>query len=227
MNLRRKSYFTLIGSLPYLPAPGRAERLPINRQRLKPRFGLLEAQETRELSIAGDLLFWGSASFETDAEVMRRYDESLREITHPGLKSFIDYCMELRTILAALRRREKGMGAPTGGESRGVGPHALSIERNWDKPNFRLGAIYPWLAEAQESLSAGHAEDLQRLQIDLLWKHLSRVAELNPFSFDAVFAYRFKWHILDQWLSRDPQEAAQRFRHLVEEVSHETQQNVA
>lgn len=228
MNLRHKGYFTLIGSLPPLPAPDRAERLPINRQRLEPRFGMLEAQEARELSIAGDLLFWErSASFGTDAEVVRRYQEVAQEITHPGLMAFVEYWMDLRTVLAALRRQERGNGPPGSGELWGIGERARWIERNWDKPDFQLGAAYPWLAEAREHLSAGRAEDLQRLQTNLLWKYLSRVGDSAPFSFDAVFAYRFKWHLLDRWLSRDPEQATDRFRTLVEEVSNETEQDVA
>lgn len=227
MRSASKGYFTLIGSLPHLPAPDRAERLPINRQRLLPRFAMLDERETRDLALAGDLLFWErSAAFESDAEVNRRTTWSLREISHPGLRRFVEYWMELRTVLAALRRQARGMGATSEGETWGVGPRALWIERNWDQPDYRLGAVHPWIGEARELLAAGRAEELQRLETDLLWKYLSRVAEPDPFSFDAVYAYRFKWYLLDRWLARDPEAATERFRHLVEEVSHELEQDV-
>lgn len=228
MSLRRPSYFTLIGSLPHLPAPGRADRLPINRQRLAQRFAMLDEDETRALSTAAELLVWQrAASFESDSQVARRYREALRELTHPGLRALVEYLMEVRTLLAALRRRERGDGVPAGGAPWGVGPRAAWIERHWEKPDFGLGAVHPWIAAARDHLAAGRAEELERLQIDLLWKYLDRIAVPDPFSFDAVFAYALKWHLLDQSLTRDPQAATERFRQMVEEVSHELEQDVA
>lgn len=222
MNLGFDGYFTLIGSLPYLPEPDRAERLPINRQRFETRFGMLEPDEARELEIACDLLLWErSSSFATDAEVVSRYEWTLQELTQPALRSFVEHWMEIRTVLAALRRQQRGEGPPTEDEAWGVGPRVRWIERNWDKPDFRLGAVHPWIEPARQLLAGENVEELQRLQTNLLWKYLTRIAETDPFSFDAVFAYKFKWHLLDRWLSRDPEAATNRFRHLVEEVSHE------
>jgi hypothetical protein len=228
MSPARRSYFTLIGSLPHLPAPERADRLPINRQRLAQRFAMLDDAETRELELAAELLVWQrAASFDSEAEVVRHYGESLRRLTHPGLRSIVEYSMELRTVFAALRRKQRGGGPPAEGESWGVGPRAAWIERYWDKADFGLGAVHPWIAAAREHLAAGHAEELERLQIDLLWKYLSRIAAPDPFSFDAVIAYALKWHLLDQSLARDPEAATERFRQMVEEVSHELEQDVA
>ena len=228
MSGRRRSYFTLIGSLPYLPAPGRADRLPLNRQRYAQRFAMLGDDEKRQLESAAELLVWErAAAFATDAEVVERYATVLAEISHPALRAFVEQWMERRTILAALRRRQRGESAPPVGAPWGVGRRVGWIERQWDKPDFGLGATYPWIVAAREHLAAGRAEDLERQQIDLQWSYLNRVAEPDPFSFDAVFAYAMKWHLLDQWLTHDPEAATERFRQMVEEVSHELEQDAA
>ena len=131
MSRGYQGYFTLIGSLPHLAAPDQAERLPINRQRLEPRFAMLEEQEANDLSLAGSLLLWEhSGSFESESAVVDRYEECLREIRHSGLKAFVEFWMELRTVLAALRRKAKGGKAPAHGEKWGVGPRVGWIERH-------------------------------------------------------------------------------------------------
>ena len=221
-------YFTLIGSLPHLPEFGKAVRAPINRQRLTQRFGSLGAEETRELEAVAGLLLWErSVSFENDAEVMQRYGEVLGQIEHADLRRFVQYWMEVRTVLAALRRQKRGEGVPSPKEVWGAGPRALWIERHWDKPDFALGAVHPWMAAARDHLAAGRAKDLQALETGLVWRYLDRIAEPDPFGFGAVFAYAFKWHLLNRWLSHNPAAATERFRNLVEEVCHELQQDDA
>jgi hypothetical protein len=221
-----REYYTLIGSLPYLPDPKRAARSPINRQRLAQRFGSLGEEETRELEGAANLLLWErSVAFDNDAQVVRYYRELLGQIEHVELRRFAEYWMELRTVFAALRRKQLGMGAPTRGEEWGIDPRAMWIERHWDRPDFGLGSVHPWMAEAREHLEAGHAKDLQALQTGLVWRYLDRASQGQPFGFAAVFAYVFKWHLLNRWLSHDPVAATERFRDLVREVCHEFEQD--
>ena len=66
----------------------------------------------------------------------------------------------------------------------------------------------------------GDARGLERLLMDVAWRRLSRHAEQNTFSFEAVFAYFFKWDILQAWLSCDADQGKTRFRDLVDKVTH-------
>jgi hypothetical protein len=52
----------------------------------------------------------------------------------------------------------------------------------------------------------------------VVWQRLSRIAESDPFGFEAVFAFVFKWDILRAWLARDPAAAKTRFQELIKEV---------
>ena len=51
-------------------------------------------------------------------------------MTDPGLRRFVEFWMELRTVLAALRRKKRGLGAPSRDETWGIDPQALWIERH-------------------------------------------------------------------------------------------------
>ena len=217
-----------MGGLPHLPAPGQAERLPINRQRLAQRIRLLRPDQQEQLRQVADLLVWERlASFETDAEVMQRYHEVLAGIRDDALRQFVHHWMAIRTVLAALRRRAAGRPAPTRGETWGIDPRARWIEGHWDQPDFGLAAACPWIVEAREHLAAERAVELDALQTRLVWRYLDRLAEPDPFGFAAVFAYAFKWHLLNRRLAQDPVRATERFRDLVKGACDELQQNVA
>jgi hypothetical protein len=54
--------------------------------------------------------------------------------------------------------------------------------------------------------------------MNIIWQRLSLIAESNRFGFEAVFAFVFKWDILQAWLARDAAKATGRFQELIKEV---------
>lgn len=215
-------YYSLIASLPWLPHFERAERLPINRQRLEKRLKSLQPDDARSLFLAEDFLVWQRMTpMKTNMEVAYQYSNVLRQIAHPGLKQLIEFSMEQRTIIAALRRQHLGLGPPVNGETWGVGGRVLWIESHWDTSDFGLAKVYPWIPETREYLTTENAKGLERLQTNIQWKFLSHKAESDPFGFEEVYSYVFKWHLLNQWLSYDAVTAKERFKNLVLEVVNE------
>lgn len=223
-----QKYFGLIASLPWLPYFERAERLPINRQRLEKRLGSLRPDDARALFLAEDFLVWQRAvPMESDKDVAGRYGGVLREISQPGLKKYVKYCIEQRTIIAALRRQRLGLGPPGDGEIWGIGDRVLWIESRWDTPDFGLERVYPWIPEAREYITGENAKGLERLLTDIQWTILSRGVESDPFGFDEVFGYLFKWNLLNQWLSYDADSATERFKDLILEVINEQEEIIS
>jgi hypothetical protein len=146
------------------------------------------------------------------------------QLAHPTLQSFFEFPIDQRTIMAALRRRHRGFPAPSQGEPWGVGRYVRHIENNWDDPNFKLHAAYPWIVQARAHLEAGETLALERLLKNILWDHVDRSVEPYDFGFYAVLAYLIKWDILDQWLSYNIEDAKKRFEELVAEVTNEHEQ---
>ena len=212
-----RPYYTLIASLPPLPRFDRAKALPINPERLEARLRMLEPEDASVAERAQDFLRWQRQPMtRTDAWVVRRYRELMAEVANPTLRAMIDYRLQLRTVMAALRRRTRGLGPPRPGENWGAGPFVRWIEQHWQAPDFDLGAVYPWVAEARRLHEVGETLELERLLMGMVWDHLTRLEDGRVFTFDAVLIYLFKWDILRRWLAHDVAGAAARFEALVD-----------
>jgi Protein of unknown function (DUF2764) len=223
----RAHYETLVASLPHLPRFERAERLPINRERLQARLRMLSEEDAAELARAVRLLEWAPLPPAPSAAAFEREWAELREGTQePALRALLDFHADVRTVLAALRRRRQGLPAPGNPAPSPVplgppGPTARwmrHVAQHWEDPDFKLGPIFPWIGEARAHLTAGDAPALERLLIALEWRLLERLAEPRPFSFAAVLAYRFQWRLLQRWLAYDEARGHARFEHLIAEV---------
>lgn len=217
-------YYMLVSSLPHLPHFLRADRLPINPQRLLWRRACLTERDAADLKLALDLLHWPRhKAAELDAQVDAQYRHAMSHIHDVALRGFVDDTMGQRSVLAALRRKARQMPAPSAEERCGVGRWELILRDRWEREDFGLSSLFPWLSRAKAFLAEGQALELEKLQMEVTWAGASRIADADPFGFQAVFAYVFKWDVLSRWLSHNAGKAAERFTKLVEEVIHEQQ----
>jgi len=217
-------YYTLLASLPPLPRFDQAERLPITRERMRQRYSMLAPEDAELLERATAFLAWQQqTATRTDEEMIASFKRMEEHMGHPALQCFFEFPVDQRTVLAALRRRHRGMPAPAPDEPWGVGRLVRHIERNWDDPYFKLGNLYPWISRARAHLEAGETLKLERLLKNLLWDHVDRSVQPYDFGFRAVLTYIIKWDIIDQWLSYNIEDAKARFEELVAEVTDEQQ----
>ena len=215
-------YYTLLASLPPLPRFDRAERLPITRERLHRRYIMLTPEDAALLEHVATFLAWPrQTATRTDEEMIAGFKKMEEHISHPALQSFFKFPIDQRTIMAALRRRHRGLPAPAAGEPWGVGRFVRHIENNWDDPYFKLSAVYPWIQQARTNLESGETLALERLLKNVMWDYVDRSVQPYDFGFQAVLAYMIKWDILNQWLSYNVEEAKERFEELVAEVTDE------
>ncbi len=213
-------YYTLIASLPHLPRFEKAERLPISRLKLEQRLRMLDPEDAEQLARAEALASWQMtlAKPRTDTDMVARYQEAL-PLMQPVLREFLEFRFGLQTLVAALRRRLAGLPVPARGEAWGTGPWLSTIERHWDEPDFGLSKVNGWLPETRGYLERQDALALERRLMTVVWDWLSRIAEGNPFGFEAVLSYVFRWDLLRAWLARDPAAAKTRFQALIREVT--------
>jgi hypothetical protein len=221
----RQLYITLLASLPPLPRFDRTERLPITRERLHQRLSMLTPDDAHLFEHAAEFLAWQrQTAIRTDQEMIAVVKKMEEHIAQPKLRSILDFPIDQRTIMAALRRRFRGFQAPASGEPWGVGRYVNHIEHNWEDPHFKLSAVYHWIPQARTHLEAGETLALERLLKNTLWDHVDRSVPPYEFGFSAVLVYIIKWDILDLWLSYDIEDAQTRFDELVTEVTDEQPQ---
>ena len=217
-------YITLVASLPYLPPFEKAERSPITRLRLDQRLNTLKSSDAQQLAKAEAVVSWrmSPARPKTDKEMVLRSRAAMQEISQPALREFIEFRIDQQTILAGLRLRSAVFESSFLEQVKGASRRAGKIASHWDDPDFKLAAVYPWIPEARSYLEANDACGLDRLMMRIIWQRLSRIAESNRFGFEAVFAFVFKWDILQAWLARDAGKAKSRFQELIKEVKNDS-----
>jgi len=217
-------YITLVASLPYLPPFEKAERSPITRLRLDQRLSSLKSSDAQQLAKAEAVASWrmSPARPKTDKEMVLRSRAAMQEISQPALREFIEFRIDQQTILVGLRLRNAVFESSFLEQVSGASRRAGKIASHWDDPDFKLAAVYPWIPEARSYLEANDACGLDRLMMRIIWQRLSCIAESNRFGFEAVFAFVFKWDILQAWLARDAVKAKSRFQELIKEVKNDS-----
>jgi hypothetical protein len=98
------------------------------------------------------------------------------------------------------------------------------IEAHWESADLGLRGVFSWIEEARGLLEAGNATGFERLLMDAVWQQLSRIADRQPFGFEQVLAFVFKWDVVQRWLSYDADAAKTRFQELIAEVTRDHQQ---
>ncbi len=217
-----RRYYQLVASLPSLPDFRQARLLPLSRRRLEERLSLLHVEDLEELMRAERLISWHRQPVSrTTEEIVAMYDEVVAHNRTRELRNVVDFRMNMRTVMVALRLRRQGKAAPSG--RWGTGPYTRIIESRWAEAEFGLGAVFPWISEAQAFLDQGDAMELEKLIMGQSWKKLSQISDAHPFGFEQVFAFAYKWDILHRWLSYDAEMARDRFEALLLEVTSDHQ----
>lgn len=220
------AYTMLMASLPLHGALFAAKQTPLSRLKLERRLRVLTPEDRESLRLVEDLLRWDRLSMAlSEAGFVARARKTMALIENETLRGIIRDRLELRTCVAALRRRRRGEGPPRPGTSRdgassdgtwGYSRWLGHIARNWREPAFRLEGVFPWLREAERLLRQGDARHLERLLLEQVWINLGRAANDHLFDFEAVVIYVLRWNVIERWTTHDGEAAKARFAALVD-----------
>ena len=211
------AYVMLMSSLPSPEALFLAKQPPLSRLRLDQRLRVLEPEDAETLNLVEDALQWARLPISlTEEAVVARAREALERIDNEVLRQVIEERLEIRTVVAALRRRHRGESAPAPGVCWGIGRWVDHIPRNWTEASFRLDRVFPWLREADRLMQVGDTEGLERLLLQQAWKRLARLSGEHEFDFEAVVIYVLKWNIVDRWSGYNGEAAMRRFKEMVD-----------
>ena len=129
-------YVTLMASLPPIGKLFEARQTPISRLKLASRLKLLSDQDARRLVQISSLIAWSEQPIDrTDAEFVAEAKRFFEEVRHPHLQAIVAARLDLRTIVAALRRRHRGERQPPVGQPWGCGRWVNYIEQHWTEPD--------------------------------------------------------------------------------------------
>ena len=210
-------YVALVASL---PAPGTllaAKAPPINRLQLEARLRWLAPADRADLDAARSLVAWTLLDTDdTDAAFVQRAERVLQTIRSETLRHAVRDRLEIRTLIAALRRRHAGEDAPPPGERWGFGRYVATIRANWTAPDFGVGQAFTWVRAAREKLEADDRMAFERIALEAAWASGARHLADHAFDLEAVAWYVLRWSLVDRWSVYDPDAAAVRFAELVD-----------
>lgn len=209
-----RSYYTLVASLPPLPPDFDVDRVPITRSQLDERLQMLAEDDLAVVNQWRDYVTWDQQALDsTDDQVAQKYQALKRSIVNSTLWKMIEYRLDVRTIVAAVRRRRVGLAAPAG-----VGQWTEHIRRNYQHPEFQLQERFNWIGKFTSLLEADDALAAQRLLFATNYQYWSRLNQQYTFSFEAVLLYLARWEIIDRWTSRDLRAGQERFHSILTET---------
>ncbi|MEL6384604.1 MAG: DUF2764 family protein [Cyanobacteria bacterium J06626_18] len=210
-------YVTLIASLPPIGQLFEAQQPPISSLKLDSRLKLLTDKDASRLKQIASLISWRQQPMErSDAQFIAEAQRFFEAVYSPSLRELMTYRLDVRTILAGLRRRHRGESSPPSGQAWGVGNWVGYIERHWTEPGFHLEVMFPWVLEVDRLLREDDSMALERLQFEVNWKMLDRVGAGHYFDFEAVVIYVMRWSLVQRWTTYDGEAAVERFRQLVD-----------
>ena len=216
---KRDDYVSLICRL---PSAGRLflDKLPpLSRLKLEPRLkNMLDEQDYRRLQQVESIWNWRLSSTieNTDEVISKQAKKVYQQLQSETLRTIVRDKLELRTCIAALRRKALGQAAPNH-TNWGFGRWVDHINRNWNETDFSLGTVFPWLGKARQLINKRDAEALERLILTDTFKRLLRLAGQHFFDFEAVVIYVLKWNLLDRASRSNVEGSNRRFTQLVDQ----------
>lgn len=216
-------YYWLMASLPALPPPWRATRMPVNAARLGLRLRAVPREDLAVVDGLRELLATLRAASAPDDARLLAQAAALAQYPVPGLAALIPALLEPRTVLAALRRQRLGAAPPAPGETWGVPALAARLRRDWSRLDTRHGRALPWLVPARDALANPSAQPAlaQRLEA-LAWQRFAAIGAGHRFDLTALLVYLCRWDLLDQALARDATRASERFVALLDRLADAT-----
>ncbi|HLC16851.1 MAG TPA: DUF2764 family protein [Thermodesulfovibrionia bacterium] len=208
-------YVMLITSLPYLPKVFTDKSLSVSKIQLEKRLTLLRPEDADTLNRVQELVHWDYLPIErTDKEIAAYAEAKVAELR--GLvREIVQWRLSLRTVMAALRRRQRGVGVPDHGQKWGFGHVTDHIVKHWNEPDFGLSRLYPWVKQAGNMLANSDFPALEKLILTTVWNYLIQTGQGRYFDFEAVVLYVLRWNIMEQWAGYDSSAAIKRFDELV------------
>lgn len=214
-------YIMLGASLPALGPVLSAKVVPINRARLDARLrGALRPADLRQLDAVRGLLSWPDQQHHADdAAALAEARRTMAAVDSRDVRDFLRDRMELRTLVAALRRRAAGEGPPSPDADWGFGRYLRRMRANWSDPAFGVGRAFPYAARAAQAMTRGDSTGMERIVLEAAWRQSERRAAAHRFDFEAIVFYAARWALLDRWTRYDAQAAEARFADLLDKAA--------
>lgn len=213
----RFKYTMLMASLP----PHRRDlfetkQTPISQIQLDKRLQWLEPNDAADLAKIQSLLYWSKVENASDQAFIEHAKALMAQLHNDFFRQVICWRLEVRTLVAALRKRHRGLKQAPEAHELGFGRWRLFIRNNWQQPDFGIGRQLPWLEQAEKLIQRDDSLELEKFLLNLVWQHYEQQGNGHYFDFEAVILYVLRWDVINRWNHYHQQQAVQRFSTMVD-----------
>lgn len=213
----RHQYVDLLVSLPHLRNPFASEQTPISRVQLAKRLQVLDPEHRALLNLVSHVLYWGELESEVpESELIRRAALMRRELEDSQLWVWIQWRLDVRFLMAALRLRRDEADPPAPEFYGAYSQYAHIVQRYWNHGTFRLEGRFPWLVPVTRLMEEGDAVALEKALLGEVWRYYTRQLHKVQYGLEAVFLYMARWDLVDRWTGYRHSLARQRFDGLLQ-----------
>ena len=214
--MAENTYYTLLTSLPHIDSLFDSKITPISRLQLDRRLSMLSNEDKETLITVEQLMQWSHLDHEVKEEALIKLASRLMsELTSKTLRELVEWRLDVRTVVASLRRKVRGNQAPT--VSRwSYGTRYAYMRRNWSSPTLGLQGAFPWILDAVECLDKKEHKKLEKILLHAVWQKLDLLGTQHRFDFEAVVIYVLRWGLVASWTAHNGDEAITRFKELTE-----------
>ncbi len=188
---------------------------PVSRLHLENSLKLLTDNEAKQLKLIEQLII-DSKRLQPIPQ-KHKVDAIIDRLHSPLAKKVVQWHLELRTIIAALRQRQLERDKPEPRDQWGYGDSVPVILNNWQLDDFGLSTRFPWIKSVIKLLEQHDPYRLEKMLLDLNWQYYTRLGQGHYFDFNAVIIYVLRWDIVHRRTTYDEQKALTRFKVLLNE----------
>lgn len=211
-----QQYIELLCSLPHLANPFRYKRPAITRVQLQKRMTMLDQQDLHWLQKLNEAFYWGGITLhEDEVSLINKANRFLAGIPYRDIQEWLEWRMDVRTVVAAIRRRKQGEDAPAIRDNWGYGRYVRQIVNNWSSPCFKLEYHFPWLPDVVDGIETGQSFKVEQILLNAVWHYYAMQKPETPYGFSAVVLYVAKWDLVDRWCKYNADRAGEHFDELV------------
>jgi len=212
--VKSHDYTELLCSLPNLVDPFRYQQHTISIVQLQKRMNMLEHDDYIWLTRFRRLFYWRDLRLDADEETLvRQGNRFIDQTRYDDIREWLLWRMDVRTIIAALRRKHAGESVPVK-NTWGYGRFVHHIQAHWTSPCFGLEHRFTFLPDINNHLTAGDSYLLEKTLLSAIWKYCNTCSPLRAYSFSAIILYLMKWSLIDQWTQYDSTAALEHFNEL-------------
>ena len=211
-------YYTLLASLPHIGSLFDSKITPVSRHQLNRRLSMLSHDDRRMLTVIEELMHWSMhESSIVESQLIQRTARLYDSLPSDDLKQLIAWRLDMRTVVAALRRKKAGQQQPNI-EQWSFGARYPYIRRQWGHSSLGLQHTFPWIEQAKMLLQNHQHGELERLLLNVIWNHLYQFGQKHRFDFEAVALYVLRWNLIARWTSYDSDQALKKFNQLANQI---------